>query len=47
MSPFRPEMSPASATEDNAKVKREAQRTDWKRFILILLVIGRLSGVVR
>jgi hypothetical protein len=33
-------MLPASAAEDIAKVKSDAQRIDWKRFILFLLVSG-------
>ena len=37
MLPALPEMLPASAAEDIAKVKSDAQRIDWKRFILILL----------
>ena len=40
MLPALPEMLPASAAEDIAKVKSDAQRIDWKRFILILLVAG-------
>lgn len=35
-----PEMFPASATEDIAKVMIDAQRIDWMRFILFLLVSG-------
>jgi hypothetical protein len=35
-----PEMLPASATEDIAKVMTDAQRIDWMRFILFLLVSG-------
>ena len=35
-----PEMLPASAAEDIAKVMTEAQRIDWMRFILFLLVSG-------
>ena len=35
-----PEMLPASAAEDIAKVKSDTQRIDWKRFILVLLVSG-------
>jgi hypothetical protein len=35
-----PEMLPASAAEDIAKVMTDAQRIDWKRFILFLLVSG-------
>ena len=37
-------MVPANVAEDIAKVKSDAQRIDWKRFILILLVVERLTG---
>jgi hypothetical protein len=33
--PSLPEMLPAKAAEDIDKVKSDAQRIDWKRFILI------------
>jgi hypothetical protein len=45
--PARPEMLPASAAEDIARVKSEAQRIDWKLFMLILLVVERLIVGVR
>lgn len=38
-----PEMLPASAADDIAKVKSDAQRIDWKRFILFLLSFRRLT----
>ncbi len=38
--PAFPEIWPAKAGEDIAKVKSEAERTDVKRFILVLLVSG-------
>ncbi len=38
MLPLRVVMLPASVTEDIAKVKSEAQRTEVMRFILVLLV---------
>jgi len=46
MLPLLSVMLPASAAEDIAKVKSEAQRLDVKRFILILLVTERLTEKV-
>ena len=46
----RPDISPAKAAEEIDKVKSDAQRSDWKRFIKVLLVIERyyvLLGPVR
>lgn len=46
-----PEILPARAAEDIAKVMSDAQRIDWKRFILFLLSFkafnfcGSLGGV--
>ena len=39
--------SPASAADEIAIVRSDAQRIDWKRFILILLVNRAFIGTVR
>jgi hypothetical protein len=44
MLPDRLVMFPANAEDETANAKRDAQRIDLKRFILILLVIERLLG---
>jgi hypothetical protein len=47
MLPSLPEMLPARAAEESDKVKSDAQRIDWKRFILISPGNRTFTGTAR